>query len=216
MQYRTSAVSIAALLIAGGAFAQSSSTALGPSGGSGPGGQSARSAPIPQTGPKLAGRPVGSLVTGRGDYARGSTVVFRFTVKNPSAVPIHYDFNTAQQFDITVTDPHGVEVWRWSTGRLFAQALTAVDLKTGESKTYTASWSTADVGRPLPTGTYAATATLTPTVRPAVRGGVLVSPDVDPNNVGLPTRGSAEAGAVVQVNVTPGVTATTKFTLTGS
>jgi hypothetical protein len=210
MRYGALALSVAGLLATGfGALAQSS-TALGPSGETGATG---RIAPIPQTLPHDANRPAGTLTAARASYPRGSTVVLHFTVKNTTSSMLHYDFSTAQQFDVTVTDPNGVEVWKWSQGRMYAQVLTAIDLRPGESKGYSATWNTSAM-RPLMTGTYTATASLTPTVRPAIRGGLLVSPDVDPNNVGQPTRGNAESGAVIQVNVTPGVSASTKFTIT--
>ena len=65
----------------------------------------------------------------------------------------------------------------------------------------------------LPVGAYTATATITPAIHRAVRGGLLVNPDVDPNNIGQPTRTGPESGSVIEVNVTSIVTATTKFTI---
>jgi len=157
--------------------------------------------------------PAGTLATDHTAYSRSGTVTFKFAVTNPTNSAIHFDFDTAQQFDITVTDPHGVESWRWSQDRVFAQMLTAIDLKPGQSKVYTATWNTVDA-RALPAGTYTATAKLTPVIRQAVRGGILVDPNVDPNNMGRPNK-AGSAGAAFEVNATPGVSANTSFTISG-
>lgn len=203
MRYGAYALSVVGLLAAGvGALAQSG---IGV-------GETARPSPIPQSLPHDTSRPVGTLLTAQTDYPRGGTIVFHFNVSNPTNSSIHYDFSTAQQFDVAVTDPNGVVVWRWSQNRAFEQALTAIDLRPGETKHYTAVWYTKDTPS-LSAGTYTATATLTPTVRPAVRGGLLVNPDMDPNNVGMATQGRVERGVVVQVNVTPRVSASTKFSI---
>jgi len=157
--------------------------------------------------------PTGTLATDHTNYARSGTVTFKFAVTNPTNSAIHFDFDTAQQFDITVTDPHGVETWRWSQDRVFAQMLTAIDLKPGQSKVYTVTWDTAGA-RALPAGTYTATAKLIPVMRQAVRGGILVNPDVDPNNMGQPNRAN-RVGAAFEVNATPAVSANTSFTISG-
>ena len=161
--------------------------------------------------PQKAQRPDGVLTVSRDAYAKGSVVKFEFTVTNPTSGPVHFDFDTAQQFDVTVVDPHGVEAWRWAQGRMFAQMLTAIDLKPGESKLYTATWNTS-TAMVLPTGSYTATATLTPVLRRAVRGSLLINPTVDPNNLGRATR-AQDTGVAFEVNATTVVTASTKFTI---
>lgn len=155
-------------------------------------------------------RATGALTTSRANYIKGHRVEFTFVVQNPTSSTVHYDFATGQQFDVTIVDPHGVEIWKWSQDRLFTQQLTALDLRPGESKTYSAIWDTGTATF-VPAGQYTATATLTPTVRPAIRGGMLVDPVRDPDNVGQPTLSTTESGQVIQVNVTHGVSATAKF-----
>src|SRR5580704_12079068 len=162
MRYRMLALSIAGLSTLIGAPAISASS-----------GQSARAA-IEQPA-HATDHAVGVLSTSHTDYTKGRTIEFTFVVQNPTQSTVHYDFATGQQFDITVVDPHGVEIWKWSQDRLFTQQLTAIDLKPGDSKTYHASWPTGSASF-LPTGSYTATAMLTPTIRPAVRGGLLIDP----------------------------------------
>jgi hypothetical protein len=157
------------------------------------------------------GAVTGTLTTDRGEYRPGKPIRFRFVVTNDSKTSVHYDFDTAQQFDIEVTDAQGTDAWRWSWGRAFGRRFTGFDLKPGASKTYTATWSHSWGS----TGMFTATARLIPATRPAIRGGFVVDPDVDPSNTGQPERSPIENGNVVEVNVTPPISAMTQFSITG-
>jgi hypothetical protein len=148
---------------------------------------------------------IGILTTDNLEYRRGDPVRFHFVVKNVTHGTVHYDFESGRQFDIAVTDSRGIEVWRWSRGHAFAEQLTAFDLKPGDSKAYTATWMPTAA-----TGVFNAVANLTPAVRPAVRGGITFNPDTDPNNMGTPTVTKLQSGSVVEVNVTPSVSASVK------
>jgi len=153
---------------------------------------------------------IGILTTNHASYKRGEPVEMRFVVKNPTKSSQHYDFVTARQFDVWVSDARGVEVWRWSRDRAYAPVMTAFSLAPGESKTYTAEY---DLNRTLPLGIYTAMAALTPSVHPAIRGGMTFNPDNDPNNVGGPKRSGTETGTIVESGVGTQVAATAKFVI---
>ncbi|MBI2876831.1 MAG: hypothetical protein HYY20_08120 [Candidatus Tectomicrobia bacterium] len=63
------------------------------------------------------------LTTDKATYAPGEPITFALRLINETAEPIRLSFTTAQRFDLVVQDPAGREVWRWSAGRFFAQAL---------------------------------------------------------------------------------------------
>ena len=62
--------------------------------------------------------------------------------------------NNGRTHDWVVFDSLGNEVWRWSDGRLFTQAMQNKVLRTDDSLRYDGSWSDAPPGR------YVAVATL--------------------------------------------------------
>lgn len=70
----------------------------------------------------LAGLGV-SLASDKSIYAHGAPVVLAFEAINRSAAPVTLDFASAQRFDVALFDEAGREVWRWSAGRMFGQAL---------------------------------------------------------------------------------------------
>jgi hypothetical protein len=90
----------------------------------------------------------------------GDGVSFRFTVVNGGDTPIEVTFRDACKADFAVHED-GTEVWRYSDGRSFAQALTTAELQPGETAAFEEVW-------PDPTpGDYTAEATLR-----VVEGGV--------------------------------------------
>ncbi len=64
-----------------------------------------------------------SLVTDKPVYARGEPVRLSFDVANPGATPVTLQFTSAQRIDMAIADEAGRDVWRWSTGRMFAAVL---------------------------------------------------------------------------------------------
>ncbi len=100
-----------------------------------------------------------SLQTSDGREARGigqsEFVRLGLTVLNRSDRPRSFTLPTSQSYDFVVVAGAGREVWRWSTGRMFAQMLTEVTLAPGESKTFSETWDQlCDDGRPAPVGAY--------------------------------------------------------------
>jgi Intracellular proteinase inhibitor len=70
--------------------------------------------------------------------AATTDVSLTLTVKNPNAAPIDVKFPTGQKYDFVVTDSlTGKDVWRWSAGRGFTQALESRTVPPNGSLTFT-------------------------------------------------------------------------------
>jgi len=69
----------------------------------------------------------------------GGSVEFTFTVENTGDAPVSMQFSDGQTFDIVVEDDGG-EVWRWSSGMMFAQMLQSKELSAGDRMRETATW----------------------------------------------------------------------------
>ena len=67
------------------------------------------------------------------------SVVFTLAVTNAAAAPVTLEFSSGQTYDFIVDDG-GREVWRWSAGRFFTQALQSITLRAGETRTSRAAW----------------------------------------------------------------------------
>ena len=81
-------------------------------------------------------------------------VKFTFHVTNSSAKRVELRFPSGQTHDLVVLDPQGREVWRWSHGRMFTQAMQNKVLAASDTLTFTETW------RPEKAGTYTAVASL--------------------------------------------------------
>lgn len=87
------------------------------------------------------------------DATLDGDVEFRFSVVNAGDSPVELQFRSGKVADIAVFEG-GEEVWRWSEGRLFTQALQSWTLAPGESTDQRFTWENP------PPGTYTARATL--------------------------------------------------------
>jgi hypothetical protein len=67
-------------------------------------------------------------------------VGFTFHVTNNAPKRLELTFPSGQTHDIVVMDSLGREIWRWSEGRLFTQALQNKVVDTSETLTYEAAW----------------------------------------------------------------------------
>ena len=67
-------------------------------------------------------------------------VRFAFHVRNKSKKSIELLFPNGKTHDITVLDSTGREVWRWSKGRMFTQALQTKLLGNGKTLSYEERW----------------------------------------------------------------------------
>jgi len=88
------------------------------------------------------------------DVKVGEAVQFTFHVTNSSSKRVELRFPSGQTHDLVVLDPVGREVWRWSTGRMFTQAMQNKVLSASDTLTFTETW------RPEHAGTFTAVASL--------------------------------------------------------
>lgn len=78
---------------------------------------------------------------------------FAFTVRNEGPDPLTLQFRSGQTAEFVVYEDR-TEVFRWSDGQMFTQALQSVPLDPDESVTYTGTWPDPE------TGTFKVVATL--------------------------------------------------------
>ncbi|HEY2933947.1 MAG TPA: BsuPI-related putative proteinase inhibitor [Acidobacteriota bacterium] len=71
----------------------------------------------------LGGQVEAKLEINRAEYtndpANITVVQAKFTLRNLTAQPISFQFNSGQIFDWSILDAQGRKVWRWSEGRVF-------------------------------------------------------------------------------------------------
>lgn len=53
----------------------------------------------------------------------------RLALENSSGAPFRMTFNSGQQFDAAIRNPEGKEVWRWSDGKAFTEAIETVTVE---------------------------------------------------------------------------------------
>jgi intracellular proteinase inhibitor BsuPI len=63
------------------------------------------------------------LEADKGSYARGEPILLTLRIMNRTPRPVSLHFRSGQRYDLVVEDPQGRQVWRWSTGQVFTQAL---------------------------------------------------------------------------------------------
>lgn len=90
------------------------------------------------------------------DVQVGDGIEFGFTVTNNAARKLELRFPSGQTHEIVVMDSAGREVWRWSDGRMFTQALQNRLLDSRASLSWREGWRT----RSLSPGRYVAVASL--------------------------------------------------------
>lgn len=96
----------------------------------------------------------------------GSEITFALHVVNDSKKGVELTFPTGQTHEFIVVDSIGREMWRWSEGRMFTQALRNKLLDRGESLELEV---TMKRDKPLPAGRYLARAQLTSRNHPITR-----------------------------------------------
>lgn len=94
--------------------------------------------------------------------AGNEIVVFELLIKNNEETPFNFEFPTSQYYEITVTDPSGHEVYRYSKGRFFLQALQTIRIDPYQTFRKVESWDYKVNGKRVPAGQYTVTATLLP------------------------------------------------------
>ncbi len=90
-------------------------------------------------------------------FGRDKSIRMVLTIRNRTSDTLKLSLPSACTHDMVVTTKQHKELWRWSTGRMFAQVLTDVTLLPGESKSFVEIWDqTGSDGRPVPPGEYEA------------------------------------------------------------
>ncbi|MHB8071187.1 MAG: BsuPI-related putative proteinase inhibitor [Candidatus Cryosericum sp.] len=85
-------------------------------------------------------------------YRVGTKITVRYTITNQAKEPIELTFPTSQQYNWTITDAEGNQVYDWQAGKAFAQMVTKLSIAAGASDTFESSW---DIPRDLkPNGFY--------------------------------------------------------------
>lgn len=99
--------------------------------------------------------------TGKQNYSLGAPVDITFAVENRTQQEVTLRFPSGQIYDIWA-QKDGKEIWRWSRGMFFTQALTSITLKPGERKVFAETWKQVDnEGNQVPPGSYELFAQLT-------------------------------------------------------
>lgn len=70
----------------------------------------------------------------------GDRVGLHLHVTNTGARAIEFTFPSSQRYDFVVRDEAGEEVWRWSEGMMFLQAISHATLAPGETWDFEAAW----------------------------------------------------------------------------
>lgn len=99
-----------------------------------------------------------TLTTDQSTYLPGQAVRITLTITNPSNIDVTLSFRSSQQGDFMIRRDEE-EIWRWSDGRVFAQALTKMRLGPNERRQIHATWDQKDrKGREVSAGSYEAAA----------------------------------------------------------
>lgn len=96
----------------------------------------------------------GSPLTPSLDISVERGVRFAFEIVNEGSKKLELNFPNGLTHDVVVLDSIGREVWRWSEGRLFTQAMQNRVLRTSDSLRFVEAWKDPQPGR------YVAVATL--------------------------------------------------------
>ncbi len=97
-----------------------------------------------------------TIDTGDNWYRQGEEVLITLVKKNVTARNITLSYRSSQRYDFVVRrGPERGEVWRWSRGRSFAQAISSVTLSPGESQVFRVTWDQRNNrGRQVAPGTF--------------------------------------------------------------
>lgn len=74
--------------------------------------------------------------------APGASFALTLVVRNLSGKTATYKLPTGQEYEFIAFATGGDEVWRWSKGMFFTQAIEPVTLAPGDSKIYKVAWDT--------------------------------------------------------------------------
>ncbi|MGQ9523671.1 MAG: BsuPI-related putative proteinase inhibitor [Armatimonadota bacterium] len=94
------------------------------------------------------------LTTDKSAYSLGEPVMVTLTISNLGGTPAELTFPTGQKYEFTASRA-GREVWRWSAGRVFTQAVQRMSVRPGEEISFRERWNQTDSdGDRVPPGRY--------------------------------------------------------------
>ncbi|MCM3690230.1 BsuPI-related putative proteinase inhibitor [Neobacillus niacini] len=85
---------------------------------------------------------------------------FEILIKNEGDYPLSFEFPTSQYVEISVANPSGHEVYRYSKGRFFLQALQTIKIAPYQTFSKVEKWNYQEDGQRVPEGQYTVTASL--------------------------------------------------------
>ena len=127
-------------------------------------------------------------------FSHGQPITIGFAIGDCSTVPVTASYPTSKRYEIVVKDAGHREIWRWSQGRAFTQAVTEERFQSVE---YSDVWDqTGSDGRQVASGSYSVTASLVGSLQ-ADQDGVAM----DCRNGGV--RRECPPEASVKIEITP-------------
>lgn len=96
--------------------------------------------------PVVRGEPVRDLVVelvlngGEVEFTQGEPISMTLAITNCEDGPVRRVYASGQQYDFVVSDDQQRELWRWSHGKAFTQAIQEATFESGETVTYTETW----------------------------------------------------------------------------
>jgi hypothetical protein len=96
--------------------------------------------PAAETPPSAAVEGAQTLATSLEVQVRSGVVRFILHVTNPTQNAVVLDFGSGQRYDFIVREGGGADVWRWSSDRVFTQAIGTETLAPGGTLSYEAEW----------------------------------------------------------------------------
>jgi len=88
---------------------------------------------------------VANLSTNKKIYTVGEEIEMTIVLRNRTDEPVNLTFNSGKYYDFIVKKlPEDKEVWRWSEGRIFTQALLSITLDPWEKQTFVFKWDQKD------------------------------------------------------------------------
>ena len=112
-------------------------------------------APSQKSVQKVEKRPAGEIKSTFAVSAAPNVLHFALNVSNPGKKGVELTFPSGQEYEFTVKDSAGREVFRWGKGRMFTQSLQNEMIGGGETMRFEE-----HAAASLPAGSYVALATL--------------------------------------------------------
>ena len=98
--------------------------------------------PCPVVRAEMVGDLVVELVLNGGElvFTPGEPISMTLAITNCEDETVRRVYASGQQYDFVVSDDQQREVWRWSHGKVFTQAIQETTFEPGETVTYTEVW----------------------------------------------------------------------------